>query len=250
MSPRRVADPSPYWGHRLVHPRPRLGGIDRPGGTMNSTRLRARALVTTVVSAVAVALLAAAPVTAAHAATGPTGLCVTQTASGISSMIGTAVTVTASETGETTQSSVGCSAPTVQPLSAYTGVSSPWGVRVHPITGVTSMHNGTDYARSGINGTPILSIADGVVVARIDSFATTGTGNSLVIAHAGGVRSQPMHMAQPTSLRVGDRVEAGQVIGYVGATGGVTGPHLHLEVKINGTSVDPTQYLSNAPYLR
>jgi murein DD-endopeptidase MepM/ murein hydrolase activator NlpD len=165
-------------------------------------------------------------------------------------MVGTALTVTSDESGAISESSVGCTAPVVQALNGYAGISSPWGMRVHPITGVTTMHNGTDYARSGISGTPIVSIADGTVAARIDSFATSGTGNSIVIAHAGGVRSQYMHMAQPTSFTVGQRVESGQVIGYVGATGGVTGPHLHLEVKINGTSVDPALYLANAPFLR
>lgn len=215
---------------------------------MNSARLRTRALV--MATTVALALIVIAPTTSVQAATGPTGTCATQTAGGISSMVGPAVSVTVTGSGQTSETSVGCSAPTVQALSAYTGISSPWGVRVHPITGVTTMHNGTDYARSGITWTPILSIADGTVAARIDSYATSGTGNSIVIAHAGGVRSQYMHMVQPTALLVGQRVEAGQVIGYVGATGGVTGPHLHLEVKINGTSVNPALYLAEAPYLR
>ncbi|MGR4052060.1 M23 family metallopeptidase, partial [Kosakonia cowanii] len=84
----------------------------------------------------------------------------------------------------------------------------------------------------------------------IESFATTGTGNSVTIAHDGGVRSQYMHMLQPTTLAVGSRVSAGQVIGYVGTTGGSTGAHLHLEVRLNGTHIDPAPYLAGAPYLR
>jgi murein DD-endopeptidase MepM/ murein hydrolase activator NlpD len=221
----------------------------RPGGIMNRARPRARAAIMVATAISAVAMLVSIP-TAASAASGPTGLCVSQTAAGISAMVGTAVTVTSDESGAVSEAIAGCSAPTVQALSAYTGISSPWGVRVHPITGVTTMHYGTDYARSGISGTPILSIADGTVAARIDSYATTGTGNSMVISHADGVRSQYMHMIRPTTFTVGQKVEAGDVIGYVGATGGVTGPHLHLEVKVNGTSVDPALYLANAPFLR
>ena len=58
-----------------------------------------------------------------------------------------------------------------------------------------------------------------------------------------------MHMIRPTTLIIGDRVPAGDVIGYVGSTGGSTGSHLHLEVRLNGTHIDPALYLAGAPFL-
>lgn len=193
-------------------------------------------------------VLTATPATAVVAApTPPVGSCVTEDSAGISAALAPALFVAAPGTGST---EIACTAALVQPLSRWASITSNFGMRVHPISGATSMHYGTDFSRWGISGTDIRSIASGTVTGRIESFATTGTGNSVTIAHDGGVRSQYMHMLQPTTLVVGERVAAGQVIGYVGTTGGSTGAHLHLEVRLNGTHIDPAPYLAGAPYIR
>lgn len=179
--------------------------------------------------------------------TPPVGSCITEDAGGISAALGPALFVSAPEAPA---SVTACTAALVQPLPRYASITSPFGLRVHPITGVTSMHWGTDYSRWGIAGTPILSIAAGTVVARAESYATSGAGNTILIAHDGLVRSQYMHMIAPSTLAVGDRVAVGQIIGYVGTTGGSTGPHLHIEVRVAGTLVDPARYLEGTPFLR
>lgn len=176
----------------------------------------------------------------------PIGWCITEDVTGIVSALGPAVFVSAPGA---TQIEIPCNATLVQPLGRFTPITSPFGMRVHPITGIWTMHYGIDYARWGITGAEIRSIAAGTVSSRIDSFATTGSGNAISITHAGGYRSQYMHMIRPTTLNVGDRVAAGQVIGYVGSTGGSTGSHLHFEVRFNGTHIDPAPYLASAPFL-
>lgn len=175
------------------------------------------------------------------------GSCVWQSSAGISHATGTASYVEGELSPETITS---CSAGTVQPFSNYTSISSPFGMRIHPITGARSMHYGTDYSRTGIRGTPLRSIAAGTVSYTLGSYSTSGTGNTIVIAHAGNVKSQYMHLASPPTLPVGARVEVGQIIGYVGSTGAATGPHLHLEVRVNNTHVDPVPFLASAPFLR
>lgn len=209
-----------------------------------------KSIINGIVVAVAASLLVgAAPASAAIAP----GSCVWQTAAGISAASGPSSYVVIGadgSVGASTEAMTPCSAPLVQPLADFTGVSSPFGMRIHPITGAQSMHYGTDYARSGIRGAAIKSIAAGTVYSKAESYATTGAGNTVVIAHANGVRSQYMHMGASTSLPIGARVEAGQVIGNVGSTGGSTGPHLHLEVRVNGTLTNPFPYLADAPFLR
>ena len=177
----------------------------------------------------------------------PLGSCFTEGSGGITSAIGTALFTEESGIASTV---VACGTTIVQPLSRWAPTTSPFGMRIHPITGSMSMHYGIDFARWGITGTEIRSISAGTVVARVESFATTGAGNTITIAHDGGIRSQYMHMIQPSSLTVGDRVIAGEVIGYVGSTGGSTGSHLHLEVRLNGTHIDPAAHLAGAPFLK
>lgn len=211
---------------------------------MISLHARASICVAAAVALAVVGIPAAA--SAADPAIEP-GSCVWQSSAGISQATGSASYVEGELSPETTTP---CSAPTIQPFSNYTSITSSFGVRVHPITGVTTMHYGTDYSRSGIRGTPIRSIASGTVTYALGSSATTGTGNTLVIAHAGNVRSQYMHLAAPPTLPVGARVEVGQIIGYVGSTGATTGPNLHLEVRVNNINIDPVPFLADAPFLR
>ena len=116
-------------------------------------------------------------------------------------------------------------------------ITSGFGPRVHPIYGDVRMHTGIDFGAS--MGTPIRAAADGIVVSA-GPFG--GYGNATVIDHGNGLATMYAHQSQ-IIVSAGQRVSRGQVIGYVGSTGFSTGPHLHFEVRVQGTPVDPMQYL-------
>lgn len=107
-------------------------------------------------------------------------------------------------------------------------------------------HNGTDYGVP--DGSPIYAAADGVVKVNATSQAADGGyGHYLTLDHGNGYTTLYAHLSPSSALvRPGDTVKAGQRIGISGHTGNVTGPHLHFEVRQNGTSVDPNQFLSGA----
>ncbi|MCC6982400.1 MAG: M23 family metallopeptidase [Bauldia sp.] len=112
---------------------------------------------------------------------------------------------------------------------------SGFGYRRHPILGYSKLHSGTDYAAPA--GTPIMAAGDGTVE---EAGWSSGYGRYTVIRHANGYETAYAHQSEIASGIVpGARVRQGQVIGYVGSSGLSTGPHLHFEVKINGTFVDP-----------
>ncbi len=126
-------------------------------------------------------------------------------------------------------------------------ISSPFDThRVHPIYGYVSAHWGDDYVRygGGINKQPIYAAAAGVVsVAAYDN----GYGNYVMIDHGKyGGKSYATLYAHMTRyvVKYGQRVSAGQLIGYVGDSGAATGPHLHLEVRLNGVAVKPDTYFN------
>ncbi|GAA4893551.1 peptidoglycan DD-metalloendopeptidase family protein [Ferrimonas pelagia] len=104
--------------------------------------------------------------------------------------------------------------------------------RLHPVTGRVSPHNGTDYAAA--TGTPILAAGDGVV-GRVEDHPIAG--KYVVLEHGGQYRTRYLHMSR-IDVRRGQSVTRGQQIGAVGATGRVTGAHLHYEFHINGRAVD------------
>jgi murein DD-endopeptidase MepM/ murein hydrolase activator NlpD len=114
-------------------------------------------------------------------------------------------------------------------------LSSAFGMRLHPILGYTAMHRGVDFAAPP--GSPIAAASDGVV----ESAGPSGTyGNLVVLRHAGVVATAYAHMSRiARGMKPGVRVRQGEVIGYVGATGRATGPHLHFEIRIDGEPVDP-----------
>jgi murein DD-endopeptidase MepM/ murein hydrolase activator NlpD len=116
-------------------------------------------------------------------------------------------------------------------------VTSTFGPRVHPIFHDVRYHDGVDFG-SGY-GTPIRAAADGVVV---HAGPRGGYGTTLIVDHG---RALATLYAHQSSLAVGNgqRVTRNQVIGYVGSTGFSTGPHLHFEVRVSGTPVDPLLYL-------
>ena len=125
----------------------------------------------------------------------------------------------------------------VCPVPYYT-LTSPFGMRVHPISGQWKMHNGVDMAAA--QGTPIYAAKSGKVTTA--SYQAGGAGYYVSINHGDGFSSIYMHMTH-FIVSPGQYVNAGQVIGYVGSTGGSTGPHLHFGISYNGTYVNPMNYI-------
>lgn len=120
----------------------------------------------------------------------------------------------------------------------YVYISSPFGTRVHPITGVVTTHYGVDLA--AYLGNPIYATRSGVVTQA--TYGASG-GYYVYIDHGDGFTSIYLHMTNYI-VSAGDYVEAGQVIGYCGSTGASTGPHLHFGLIYNGAYVDPTKYVN------
>jgi len=116
-------------------------------------------------------------------------------------------------------------------------ISSPFGYRIHPIFHVRKMHTGVDMS-AGM-GTPIRAADSGTVV---QAGWRGGYGKCVVISHGNGLATLYAHQSV-ISVSVGDTVKRGQVIGKVGSTGYSTGPHLHFEVRVNGSPIDPMRYL-------
>ena len=151
------------------------------------------------------------------------------------------LTTTGTGTGSASSSRV------VFPLPEGTWVmSSPFGMRVHPITGERKLHTGTDF--SAADGVPILAVADGTVTV---AGASGGYGNLIVIEHdidGQTVATAYAHMwDHGIHVNIGDHVQAGQHIGDVGSSGLSTGPHLHFEVRPGGTrhpAVDAAAWLT------
>lgn len=119
-----------------------------------------------------------------------------------------------------------------------TYITSPFGYREHPIQGVVKKHTGIDIGNAGF-GAPVIAAADGIV-----SLAgyNGGYGNCVMINHGNGVSTLYGH-GQKILTTVGTTVKKGDLIMEVGSTGNSTGPHLHFEVRINGTAVNPLTYL-------
>lgn len=125
----------------------------------------------------------------------------------------------------------------VCPVPYYT-LTSPFGMRVHPISGKWKMHDGVDMAAA--QGTPIYAAKSGRVT--VASFQAGGAGYYVSINHGDGFSSIYMHMTHYI-VSPGQYVNAGQVIGYVGSTGGSTGPHLHFGISYKGSYVNPMKYI-------
>lgn len=124
-------------------------------------------------------------------------------------------------------------------------VYSPYGMRYHPIYHYDKMHWGVDLG--GDYGNPIVAAASGTVIKveePVEGQNTGGSnyGNHCVIDHGNGITTCYAH-CRDVYVSVGDHVEAGQVIAECGSTGASTGPHLHFEVRENGTKVDPVPYI-------
>lgn len=122
------------------------------------------------------------------------------------------------------------------PLPGYYEVSSSYGWRIHPITKKKSLHTGTDLPAP--TGTKILAAGNGEVIMASWYGAY---GNAVIIDHGGGYTTLYGHNSK-LAVKVGDMVNAGDVVAYVGSTGWSTGPHLHFEVRLKGETTDPMQF--------
>ena len=117
-------------------------------------------------------------------------------------------------------------------------ISSYYGNRIHPITGKRTFHYGIDMAAA--QGTPVYATRSGVVTDA--KYQAGGAGYYVWISHGDGYSSVYMHMTR-FIVSEGEYVQAGQIIGYVGSTGGSTGPHLHFGITYKGTYVNPLNYI-------
>lgn len=125
------------------------------------------------------------------------------------------------------------------PSQSSTYVTSRFGYRTSPTRGASSYHKGIDIGAS--YGTNILASKSGTVVV---SALSSSYGNYVVISHGDGTTTTYAHMSKRL-VSVGQTVKRGQVIGLVGSTGISTGPHLHFEISVNGSRVNPLNYFSN-----
>ena len=126
----------------------------------------------------------------------------------------------------------------VTPVSGWT-LTSPFGMRLHPVLGYYRMHNGIDMACA--QGTPIYATRAGKVT--VAAYQAGGAGNYVSINHLDGFSSIYMHMTNYV-VSAGQTVSQGQLIGYVGSTGISTGPHLHFGISYAGTYVNPLAYIT------
>ena len=126
---------------------------------------------------------------------------------------------------------------TMEHLPADGEIRSGFGMRVHPVTGYWSQHNGADIR--GGTGDPVTAVLDGEV---LSAQPCPFYGNTVVVYHGAGLSTVYAHL---DSLAVGpdDAVEAGHLLGAMGSTGRSTGPHLHFEARVDGTAIDPEPFL-------
>ena len=132
------------------------------------------------------------------------------------------------------------SIPAIQPITNkdLTRTASGWGYRIHPIYKVRKFHYGMDFTAP--TGTPIYATGDGVVtVVGGSARSRVGFGLEIKVDHGYGYQTLYAHL-NAFNVKRGQKVKRGDVIGFVGNTGGSTAPHLHYEVFKNGANVDPT----------
>ena len=130
------------------------------------------------------------------------------------------------------------------PLSGKLIITSPYGERIHPMSGERSFHEGVDYACHA--GDSVMAARAGTVLRT--GYQSQGAGNYVVIRHADGAETKYMHLDRIT-IKQGAEVAAWQPIGECGATGSATGPHLHIEiVNVQGEQVNPAPLIRERDY--
>ncbi|RPH32053.1 MAG: hypothetical protein EHM93_11190 [Bacteroidales bacterium] len=148
------------------------------------------------------------------------------------------ITPVISEQSNTEQATVSTVTPSLTPLpKSKAKITSPFGLRNHPTLGRPVKHNGIDFG-SG-RGAEIYAAGNGRVI--LSEF-NNSFGNYILIEHSDGQSTAYAHLDK-LAISKGDIVSKGQLIGYSGSTGRSTGPHLHYEVRTNGTPVNPKDYL-------
>ncbi|OYW03122.1 MAG: hypothetical protein B7X11_03440, partial [Acidobacteria bacterium 37-65-4] len=139
-------------------------------------------------------------------------------------------------TGVERQQALASATPSIWPVVGW--LSSMFGARTDPINGGSDFHPGLDI--SAEYGTPVKATADGT----IESAGWAGDyGNMILVKHGYGMSTKYGHLSRIV-VSAGQAVHRGQVIGYVGATGRTTGPHLHYEIMLNGERINPMRLLS------
>lgn len=124
------------------------------------------------------------------------------------------------------------------PVPGYTRISSKYGMRTHPITGVYKLHTGVDI--SAPMGANFIAANDGIVT---KAGMNSAYGNMVIIDHGGGISTLYAHGSE-ILVHVGQTVKKGESVLKVGSTGYSTGPHAHFEVRINGVVTDPMPYIT------
>lgn len=132
--------------------------------------------------------------------------------------------------------------PAIMPISNrdLTRTASGFGPRIHPYYKIIKFHSGMDFTAP--RGTEIYATGDGVIASVVTS--NRGYGNHIIIDHGFGYTSLYAHLDR-FNVKRGQKVQRGEVIGFVGDTGMSLAPHLHYEVKLNGRAVDPVNYYFN-----
>jgi murein DD-endopeptidase MepM/ murein hydrolase activator NlpD len=125
------------------------------------------------------------------------------------------------------------------PCPSSTYIASGFGLRIHPIFGTERYHNGVDISAN--SGASVVAADSGTIAIATYS---SSYGNYIMIYHSNGTSTLYAHMSS-LAVSAGDTVTKGETIGYVGSTGWSTGPHLHFEIAVNGTRVNPLNYFSN-----
>ena len=127
--------------------------------------------------------------------------------------------------------------PVRKPVTGETDMSSPFGMRMDPFLGRPAIHTGIDLR--GDVGEPVRATATGkVTIAGREG----GYGNMVEISHGNGLATRYGHLSE-ISVKIGQVVRIGEIVGRIGSTGRSTGPHLHYETRVNGEAVDPQKFL-------
>jgi len=135
------------------------------------------------------------------------------------------------------------SIPSIQPIEnkELTNLVSGYGMRINPFHKARVPHEGIDFAAP--RGTPVIATGNGSVkFVKNNSNLQTGYGNYIEIDHGHGYISKYAHLSS-VSITEGDEIKRGEVIGFVGSTGGSAAPHVHYEIMLHGKKIDPVHYL-------